>query len=114
MKYIFVCLFKVIWAGIPLISFPQKKMASRVGASILHSIGLDELVVESYEAYEELAIRLAKDPTELKKFKEIVIKERTSSKLFNSKVWVENWEKGLQNVLMNETSSKEKFVYVTK
>lgn len=102
----------MIWAGVPLISFPQKKMASRVGASILHSIGLSDLVVESYEAYEELAIRLAKDPSELKKCKEIVLKERVSSTLFNSKVWVENWEKGLQNVLMNEVSSKENIVYV--
>lgn len=96
-----------------MISFPQQKMASRVGASILYSLDLQELVVETYEDYEELAVRIATQPSELKRFQEIIMNARISSLLFNSTKWVENFEKGLLGVLRNEVAtSYEQIVYV--
>ena len=36
-----------LWAGAPLITFPGDKLCSRVAASMLKSVGLDQLIVET-------------------------------------------------------------------
>ncbi len=54
-------LAECLWAGTPAISQPGHTFASRVGASLLHSVGLPELVVDSAEAYEALALRLYRE-----------------------------------------------------
>lgn len=41
------------------------KMATRVAPSLLKAAGMDELIVDSLEAYEETAVALATDPERL-------------------------------------------------
>jgi predicted O-linked N-acetylglucosamine transferase (SPINDLY family)/predicted SAM-dependent methyltransferase len=53
--------FEALWMGVPVITLNGDRHASRVGASILHGIGLDELVAGSAEHYIELAAALAGD-----------------------------------------------------
>jgi protein O-GlcNAc transferase len=52
-------------AGLPLITCVGSSFAGRVAASLLHAVGLPELVTRSLEDYEELAVRLASKPHEL-------------------------------------------------
>ncbi|MES2099765.1 MAG: tetratricopeptide repeat protein [Pseudomonadota bacterium] len=51
-----------LWAGLPVLTCTGPTFPSRVGASLLHAVGLPELVTESFEAYETLAYRLATEP----------------------------------------------------
>ena len=56
----------ILWSGTPMITLLlEDKMASRVGASILKACGLEQLVVASHAAYEELAVHLAEDAEKL-------------------------------------------------
>src|SRR5258705_228882 len=50
-----------LWAGLPVLTCPGGSFAGRVGASLLNAAGLPELIADSPAAYEERALRLARD-----------------------------------------------------
>jgi protein O-GlcNAc transferase len=54
-----------LWAGLPMITYAGKSFASRVGASLLRAVGLAELVTESANEFEALALTLARDEAQL-------------------------------------------------
>ncbi len=54
-------LAECLWAGTPALSEAGPTFASRVGASLLHSVGLPELAVDSPGAYDDLALCLYRD-----------------------------------------------------
>lgn len=54
-----------LWAGLPLLTCRGTTFSGRVAASLLGSLGLDELVSEDLQAYEQTALRLARDPAAL-------------------------------------------------
>ena len=71
-----------------MITLPGEKMASRVGASIVHAAGLgDELIVKSYEEYEELAVALAEDTDRLYSMRQHLEQTRNSSAAFDTARW---------------------------
>lgn len=47
--------------GVPLVTTPGAAFAARVGASLLHAVGLPELVAPNLTEYESLAVRLASE-----------------------------------------------------
>jgi len=54
-------------AGLPVLTFPGQAFPSRVGASLLASLGLaDELVATSLDDYVDRAVRLATEPERLR------------------------------------------------
>ncbi len=58
-----------LWMGVPVLTKIGTTFAGRVAASLLHAVGLPELITGSYEDYEKLAVNLARDrdmPTSLK------------------------------------------------
>jgi len=54
-----------LWAGLPLLTCLGRQFDGRVAASLLGTIGLPELVTEDMQAYEALALALARDPERL-------------------------------------------------
>ncbi|MGE3347352.1 MAG: tetratricopeptide repeat protein [Ramlibacter sp.] len=54
-----------LWAGVPVLTCPGETLGSRVAASLLHALGLDELITSSHAAYEALALALATDSQRL-------------------------------------------------
>ena len=48
-----------LWAGLPVLTLMGQSFASRVAASLLNAIGLPELITNTQEEYEALAIELA-------------------------------------------------------
>jgi predicted O-linked N-acetylglucosamine transferase (SPINDLY family) len=55
-----------LWMGLPLVTCLGESFAGRVAASLLQAAGLPELVTHSLEAYEILALKLARDPALLR------------------------------------------------
>jgi len=53
-----------LWAGVPVLTQLGTAFPGRVGASLLHAAGLPELVTQSQEDYENLAVTLATRPDE--------------------------------------------------
>lgn len=54
-----------LWAGLPLLTCQGRTFSGRVAASLLGSLGLEELVCADLVAYERTALRLAQDPAAL-------------------------------------------------
>ena len=50
-----------LWAGVPLVTCAGDTFAGRVAGSLLHAVGLPQLVTHSLAAYADLALALAED-----------------------------------------------------
>jgi protein O-GlcNAc transferase len=85
----------ILWAGTPVVTMTEQRMASRVAASLLHAVGLPELAVSSLEEYEELAVALALDPDRLFGMRRHIEQCRDSCAAFDTARWVRNFEMGL-------------------
>jgi protein O-GlcNAc transferase len=73
-----------LWTGLPLLTALGNQFDGRVAASLLTTIGLPELVAPSLEAYEVLALALARDPVRLAQIKARLAQNRLSSPLFDT------------------------------
>lgn len=56
-----VTTFHALWMGLPLVTLSGQSAASRVGRSILHRMGLGDLVASTPAQYQEIARGLARD-----------------------------------------------------
>lgn len=62
----------VLASGTPFLTLTGKTMVSRMGASLLTELGLDNLITYSLDEYTEAAIRLARNPNNLHNLKAMV------------------------------------------
>lgn len=65
-----------LWAGLPLVTCTGKSFASRVAGSLLHAIGLSQLVTMNLDDYEALALRLATEPSLLAEVRNALVENR--------------------------------------
>jgi len=72
-------------ASVPLLTCPGSSFASRVAASLLKTVGLDELITNSLQDYEALARKLADDPGRLRALRERLTRNSTTHSLFDTK-----------------------------
>lgn len=73
-----------LWAGLPMVTCSGRSFASRVGASLLHAVGLPELVTRSLGEYETLALELAINPGRLHALRQHLHVGRSRHPLFDS------------------------------
>ncbi|MBF0428052.1 MAG: tetratricopeptide repeat protein [Magnetococcales bacterium] len=73
-----------LWVGAPLLSYVGDTFVSRVAGSLLHAIGLPELVTHSLEEYAALALELARDPQRLQALRYRLQANRLTSPLFDT------------------------------
>lgn len=81
-----------LWAGLPLLTVMEESFAGRVAASLLHALGLPELIVTTEHAYEQRARSLATDPAALASLRERLAEQRLSSPLFDGRAMARNLE----------------------
>jgi predicted O-linked N-acetylglucosamine transferase (SPINDLY family) len=88
-----------LWAGLPLVTCKGASFASRVAASLLHAIGLPELVTHNLEDYEALALRLARDKALLGSFRVKLDQNRLTCPLFDTDRFRRNIETAYAKML---------------
>jgi protein O-GlcNAc transferase len=90
-----------LWAGVPLVTCAGEALAARMAGSLLTAVGLPELVTDSVEAYESLALDLATTPSLLADVRGRLADSRVTSPLFDSErfcrhlesAYVSMWER---------------------
>jgi predicted O-linked N-acetylglucosamine transferase (SPINDLY family) len=87
-----------LWAGCPLITCAGSTFASRVAGSLLINAGLPELVVDSFDAYEQLALDLARSPDKLRELRQRLGANRDSCALFDTPRFVRNLEQAYDRI----------------
>jgi protein O-GlcNAc transferase len=83
-----------LWAGLPVITKLGKGFAARVAGSLLHAVGLPELVNETEEQYEALALELATSPERLNQIKAKLAENRLTQPLFDTEQYTRYLETG--------------------
>jgi predicted O-linked N-acetylglucosamine transferase (SPINDLY family) len=73
-----------LWAGLPLLTIRGNAFAARVGASLLGSLGLEELITTSLPEYERLAVALATDRPRLESLRARLAAARLTAPLFDT------------------------------
>lgn len=73
-----------LWAGVPVITRPGEAFAARMAGSLLHAIGMPELITATPEDYVALAIRLGREPELLAATKAKLAANRTTKPLFDT------------------------------
>lgn len=83
-----------LWAGVPVVTAKGTHFASRVSASLLHAVGLDECVTGSMKEMGELAVALAHDADRLKALRERLGRNRLLFPLFDTERFTRHLERG--------------------
>ena len=78
--------------GLPVLTCIGNSFSSRVAASLINSVNLPELITNTQEQYESLAIQLAKNPEKLKTIKEKLNNNLIKSPLYNTPLYVKHLE----------------------
>ncbi len=81
-----------LWAGLPVLTCAGNTFASRVAGSLLTAVGMPELVTQSMEDYEALALRLAGNPRELAAVRVKLARNRTTASLFDTPAFTRQLE----------------------
>ena len=73
-----------LWAGLPVLTCLGTTFAGRVAASLLSAVGLPELITNTSEEYEALALKLARDGNALGALKSKLARNRLTHPLFDT------------------------------
>jgi protein O-GlcNAc transferase len=96
-----------LWAGVPVVTQPGDTFAGRVGASLLKACGLDELIAESADAYEAIALRLARDETAHAELKATLQRTLSTSALFDTARFTRHLEAAYMTMWENHQRGQE-------
>ena len=81
-----------LWVELPVLTLMGQSFASRVAASLLNAIGLPELITDTQEEYENLAIELATNPEKLGELKKKLSRNRFTEPLFDTPLFTKHIE----------------------
>ena len=73
-----------LWAALPVLTCIGNTLAGRVAASLLHAVGLPELVTDNLDDYEALALKLATDRALLQSIRHRLEQNRLTAPLFDT------------------------------
>ncbi|MEX0808558.1 MAG: tetratricopeptide repeat protein [Dongiaceae bacterium] len=79
-------------SGLPVVAILGEHFASRVSASLLRAIGLDELVADDVIGYRDIAVALARDPARLAALRQRLQANLATAPLFDTARFVANLE----------------------
>jgi predicted O-linked N-acetylglucosamine transferase (SPINDLY family) len=94
----------VLRSRVPMVTLCGQTMVSRMAASMMHSVGLDDLVTDSLASYEARIIQLAKSKRATQIHRKLLTQGLARNKNA-AQLWARSLEHQLQ-AMLRETSSK--------
>lgn len=88
-----------LWMGVPIVTLYGNTFASRVCASLLHDLSLDDLITYSELEYENKIIELALAPDLLKNIK-AELANKADKRLFDTPSKVKDFEEIISNLVL--------------
>lgn len=95
-----------LMAGLPVLTCSGQSFPSRVAGSLLHAIGMPELITESLAAYESLAVALAEDPARLADMKARIAMNRSTHALFDTPRFCRDLEAVFESMVIREEEAE--------
>jgi predicted O-linked N-acetylglucosamine transferase (SPINDLY family) len=81
-----------LMVGLPVVTYMGNAFPARVAGSLLHAIGLPELIAYTLEEYEQIALRLVTTPSLLADIKVRLMANKATYPLFDSESFTRNLE----------------------
>jgi len=81
-----------LWVGVPVLTCKGESFAGRVAASLLHAVGIPELITSTLDEYQALALMLARDPALVAEIKAKLVRNCQSFPLFDTARFVRHIE----------------------
>jgi len=91
-----------LWVGLPIVTKLGNSFVSRVAGSLLQAVGLPELVTQTNEDYEALALELATDPAKLAAVRAKLAANRLTTPLYDTERYTRDFEALLEGMLVGE------------
>ncbi|MSP49091.1 MAG: tetratricopeptide repeat protein [Alphaproteobacteria bacterium] len=90
--------FEALWMGVPVVSLAGERFLGRVGASVLHQVGLDELVTADAAGYVACAAALASDHVRLARLRADLRARVAASPLCDAPGYTRSFEAALRRL----------------
>jgi protein O-GlcNAc transferase len=90
--------------GVPLITCPGRSFASRVGGSLLSSLGLDQLIATDSESYFRIAKKLCNDHARRLEVSNKIMQNSKEFSVFDAHVFTKNFETCLLSFFDHEAN----------
>jgi len=81
-----------LWVGLPLVTCPGRSFQARVAGSLLHAVGLPELIASSLADYEAIALRMARDRDAHAAWRARLVANRQTTPLFDTERFTRDLE----------------------
>jgi len=87
-----------LWMGVPVVTQQGQGFAARVASSLLHAVGLYDLVTQDATQYEALALSLARDRARIAALKTHLERVRDSTALFDTSAFTRHLERAYRMI----------------
>ena len=94
-------LVECIWSELPFVTLVGESFASRVGASILYSLGLSELIANSSDEYFQKVVFYSQNMDKLAIIKNKIRQQKKDGDFFNQKLFTTSLEEKYRNLINN-------------
>jgi predicted O-linked N-acetylglucosamine transferase (SPINDLY family) len=81
-----------LWSGLPVLTCAGETFAGRMASSLLHAIGLPDLITSTLAQYEDLAVALGSDPSLIAEIRQKLDDNRLTTALFDTRLHTRNLE----------------------
>jgi predicted O-linked N-acetylglucosamine transferase (SPINDLY family) len=88
----------VLWAGVPIMTLSGRSYISRMCGSLLHAVGLPDLVTYTLADYERLAVQIGRTPARAASYRRYLAEEGRRSALFDVPGIVRSLEDALNGI----------------
>ena len=88
-----------LWAGLPVLTCIGETFSGRVAASLLSAMNLPELIAESLDDYERIALALTEDRSRLETIRGKIAAGRKTSPLFDTARYTRNLERAYETMV---------------
>lgn len=92
---------EALWMGVPVVSLSGNRHAARVGASLLHRVGLDACIAPDLRQYVAIAQALGAAPDRLLKLRQTLRDTIAASPLCNPAMMTFDVETAYENMMRN-------------
>lgn len=91
-----------LWMGVPVISLPGGRFCSRMGASVLTAVGLEEFIAEDKDDYVRLASSLAANEDQIRSLRSTLKNQVASSLLCNAAEFTSDFETVIYKIFQSK------------
>ena len=90
---------EMLQSGIPLITLEGRHFASRVSTSLLHTLGIEDLVAKDIDGYKEIVSTLINDASALSSLKNKIQLQLSESKLMDTSFFARSFEDTILGII---------------